>query len=84
MENFKSKYFNLDSFYGDWERDELVPVLNFLESADVETLQKIVTECGVNFSGGNENVDDKEELVRVLFGHDVSKNKLLEILKSYM
>ena len=84
MENFESKYFNLDSFGPDWNKDELIPILKFLESVDINTLQDIVTECGVTFNGGNKNVNDREQLINVLFGHDVAKNKLIEKIKEYL
>ncbi|MES3004649.1 MAG: hypothetical protein V4690_00890 [Patescibacteria group bacterium] len=75
MEEFKSKYYNIDAFRQDWTKDELVPVLSFLESADLNTLQTIVTNCGVTFTGGNEDVKDEEQLINVLFS-DVTKEKL--------
>lgn len=83
MEEFKSKYYNIDQFGKDWTKEELVPILNFLESADIPTLQKIVTNCKINFTGGTENVNDSEQLIQVLFS-DVSKEKLKEELSVYI
>lgn len=83
MENFKSKYYNIDHFGGDWDRQELIPILSFLESTDLAILQKIVTDCGVNFVGGNENINNEEQLINVLFS-DVPKEKLKEKITPYL
>ena len=83
MENFKSKYFNINNFGDNWKKEELIPILNFLESTDLQTLQKITTECGVRFQGGNENMNDREQIIIILFGHDVKKEKLLEARREF-
>lgn len=83
MENFKSKYYNIEKFGNNWQTEELVPILSFLESVGIQTLQKIVTECGVSFTEGNENINNEEQLISVLFS-DVSKDKLKEKLASYI
>ncbi len=83
MEEYKSKYYNIEKFGDSWKKEDLILMLQFLENADVKTLQKIVTDCGVRFSGGNENVTSQEELVGVLLGHDVSRGKLVEIVEKF-
>ena len=83
MENYKSKYFNTNNF-DDWDNKVLLlKIVQYLENIDINILQEIVSKCGIKFEGNNENVMDKEQLIYVLFGHDIKREKLLQVLNEY-